>query len=266
MDDSKTIGEVLSEIAANPEVDFRHAHCEQHGDYESQRYTLFAGGREHWTKCPTCSDEQAAAERAREQQREAAQQAQRYQDRLDRAGIPQRFRSRTFDAFVADTEPKQRALAIARLYANEFDQRYDQGANLIFSGQPGTGKSHLGLAIAQRVMERYSAIYVTARELVMRLRATWRDDSPVSEIEMQRTFSRCGLLVIDEIGVQFGTDAERTQLFGVIDERYREELPSILLTNLDVDGFKQFVGQRAYDRLRECGMWVAFDWESYRGK
>ena len=83
---------------------------------------------------------------------------------------------------------------------------------------------------------------------------------------MQQVFTHTHLLIIDEVGVQFGTEAERTQLFGIIDERYREQRPSILLTNLGLDDSKSFIGARAYDRLRECGQWVPFDWESYRGR
>jgi DNA replication protein DnaC len=42
--------------------------------------------------------------------------------------------------------------------------------------------------------------------------------------------------------------------------------PTILLTNLDTKGMKAFLGDRSYDRLREGGIWVAFDWESQRGR
>jgi DNA replication protein DnaC len=28
---------------------------------------------------------------------------------------------------------------------------------------------------------------------------------------------------------------------------------------------KEFLGERSFDRLREGGIWVAFDWESHRG-
>lgn len=263
MADFKSAGEIIDTAEKQQE---RTMLCEVHGAFTSRLYRLFDGGREHWTRCQACADTWKARHEERAAALQAENEAAQHEERLARAGIPMRFRSRSLASFVADTEPKRHALTVVTQFAESFHARYNEGANLIFSGSPGTGKSHLALGIAQAILPRWNSIYVTARELVMRLRSTWRDDSPVSEIELQRTFTRTHLLIIDEVGVQFGTEAERTQLFGIIDERYREQKPSILLSNLDIEAFKGFIGQRAYDRLRECGQWIAFDWESYRGR
>lgn len=256
--------QVADELEAQPQV--RSEHCPTHGEFVSRAYTLYDGGRVHWSRCEPCDTERKAAQEAADAARKASEEARRHEERLNRSGIPLRFRSRTLASFVAETEAQRRALGIATEFADQFAHRYAEGANLIFAGLPGTGKSHLALGIAQAIMPRWNSVYVTARELVMRLRATWRSDSAISEGDLQQTFCRTHLLIIDEVGVQFGTEAERTQLFGIIDDRYREQRPSILLTNLDASGFRDFIGARAVDRLKECGEWVAFDWDSYRGK
>ena len=77
-------------------------------------------------------------------------------------------------------------------------------------------------------------------------------------------FSEVPLLVIDEIGVQYGTDGEQTVLFEILDRRYREMMPTILLTNQGAEGLRTFIGDRSFDRLRENSRWVTFDWDSYR--
>jgi DNA replication protein DnaC len=41
-------------------------------------------------------------------------------------------------------------------------------------------------------------------------------------------------------------------------------MPTILLTNQAKLGFKEFIGERSYDRLTETSRWVSFDWASYR--
>lgn len=268
MNDMRSLGDVMRELADDIEAppQERREHCPKHGEFASRAYTLYEGGRLHWSRCQPCETERKAAQEAADAARKAAEKARQHEERLNRAGIPQRFRSRTLESFDAKTDGQRKALGIAREFAAEFPQRYSDGANLIFAGLPGTGKSHLALGIAQAIMPQWHSIYVTARELVMRLRATWRQDSYVSEVDLQATFCRTHLLIIDEVGVQFGTEAERTQLFGIIDDRYREQRPTILLTNLDVDGFREFIGARAFDRLKECGEWVAFDWDSYRGR
>jgi len=268
MSDLESIGDLVKRAADELEVEPRERteHCPKHGEFTSRAYTLYGGGRVHWSRCKPCGEERRAEHEATEAARRATEEAKRHADRLDRAGIPQRFRTRTLASFIAESEAQRKALGIATEFAEAFDTRYAEGANLIFAGLPGTGKSHLALGIAQAIMPRWHSVYITARELVMKLRATWRQDSEVSEVEMQQTFCRTHLLIIDEVGVQFGTEAERLQLFGVIDDRYREQRPTILLTNLDAAGFREFIGARAFDRLKECGEWVPFHWDSYRGR
>lgn len=73
-------------------------------------------------------------------------------------------------------------------------------------------------------------------------------------------------MAIDEIGVQYDTDGEKTLIFEVIDRRYREMMPTILLTNQSKTGLKDFLGERAFDRLTENAKWIVFDWPSYRAQ
>jgi DNA replication protein DnaC len=135
---------------------------------------------------------------------------------------------------------------------------------LIFAGKPGTGKSHLAGAILQAVLTP-NVRYVTCMDLIRMVRETWRKDSERSETQVLRYLEGLDLLVVDEVGMQYGTEGEQTILFDVLDRRYREVRPMVLLTNQNRDGFKSFVGDRIYDRLVETSRWVPFDWDSYRG-
>lgn len=88
----------------------------------------------------------------------------------------------------------------------------------------------------------------------------------LTEREVIERFSLPDILIIDEVGHQHGTDFERMILFEVINARYEECRPVILITNLTLDELKQYLDSRAEDRLREGGgRAVVFDWESYRG-
>ena len=41
--------------------------------------------------------------------------------------------------------------------------------------------------------------------------------------------------------------------------------PTILLSNLNIEGLGEYLGERVMDRLREGGgKMIAFDWDSYR--
>jgi DNA replication protein DnaC len=243
----------------------RDATCGEHGAYVSkgQRFNLFAK-REHWTGCPQCVALARAAEQRAEAEKRAEHARKLIAEQLDAIAIPSRFIGRTFDTFEASTPEQTHALAITRDYAANFNALRKQGAGLVLSGQPGTGKSHLAGAILQALLPQHVGLYVTCMDLIRMVRATWRRDSEKTEGEVLTMLGRVALLVIDEIGVQYGTDGEQTVLFDVLDRRYREQRPVVLLTNQGRKGFREFIGDRSYDRLRETSRWVPFEWPSYR--
>jgi len=237
--------------------------CDEHGPYLSAG-VRYMGKREVWTPCPSCEDARLAAERQAEAQRKAEQARQHLQALIGEAAIPARFIGRTLDNFHASTDAQRAALKICREFAENFETHSRRGSTLILSGLPGTGKSHLASAVLQALMPRHCGLYTTCMNVIRAVRGTWRKDSERSETEILNAYADVPLLVLDEIGVQYGTDGEQTILFDVLDRRYREMKPSIFLTNQNQKGFTEFVGERTFDRLRETSTWVAFDWPSFR--
>ena len=74
------------------------------------------------------------------------------------------------------------------------------------------------------------------------------------------------LLILDEVGVQFGSDAEKLILFEIINTRYQDMKPTILISNLTLVELGKYIGERVVDRMREGGGAIlSFDWDSYRG-
>lgn len=237
--------------------------CETHGPYLSSG-TRYMGLREIWTHCPDCVEADLAAKRMAEAKAEAQRKQERMEYLLGQANIPARFVGRGFENYKAVTDGQKSALEIAKSYAEGFDAHYKAGTGLVLSGSPGTGKSHLAGAVLQHIMPNHCGLYTTCMGVIRAVRGTWRKDSERSESEVLAMFTKTPLLVLDEIGVQYGTDGEQTILFDVLDRRYRDMNPTILLTNQSAKGFKEFVGERSFDRLVETSRWVPFDWESYR--
>ena len=233
--------------------------CPTHGGFES--VNIF---RTVWTRCPSCEQDrrerEAAASEAGRLQLEREQMVQR----LGHSAIPKRFIGRSFDSFKVEHEGQAKALEICKQYAEDFDANLKAGRGLVLSGKPGTGKSHLAAAIMQELLMRRSVLYVTCMDVIRMVRETWRRDSSESEREVLQRLARLHLLVIDEVGVQYGTEGEQTILFDVLDMRYREVLPTILMTNQDMTGARKFLGDRTWDRIKETGRWVPFEWDSYR--
>lgn len=244
--------------AFGPTQPDKQAECPAHGAYISRNVM-----RNLWTRCPACQADTAEKER---QQREALERQwaeKRHLEMIAESRIPSRFIGRTFDNFIATTDEQRAALTICRDFAENFAEHSRKGASLILSGKPGTGKSHLTAAILQAHIKR-DVRYTTCMDMIRAVRETWRKDSERTESQVLRYLEDLDLLAIDEVGMQYGTEGEQTILFDVLDRRYREVKPTILITNQDKDGFKQFIGDRTYDRLRETSRWVAFDWPSHR--
>jgi len=239
-------------------------HCETHGEYEAIGYEL--GSRVTWLACPECTRESHAKNVADLANKEALERQRLIEQRLSQAGIPLRFRNKDFASFRTDTDEMERARSVAMEFARNFDAHAKAGTALVFLGKIGTGKSHLALAIASAIMPTYTAMYTSAIDAVRMVRDTWRRNSDKSESQVLRALASVDLLILDEIGVQYGTESEQVTLFDIIDKRYRDQRPVILLTNLTASEMKTFLGDRSYDRLREGGKFVVFNWESQRGK
>lgn len=250
--------------------------CAAHGSYPSTgvRYNIGRMQKEVWTPCPDCEEARLAAERQAEAEKVAAASRQRLEAMLNEAAIPARFAGRTLAAYNAETPEQQRALKVATDFAVNFAERQRRGESLILLGAPGTGKSHLAAAILQAIMPAHCGLYTTCAGLIRAVRNTWRKDADRSEGQVLSILAEVPLLVIDEVGVQYGTDSEQNILFEVLDRRYRDMMPTILLANLklkrekegDPAGLREVLGERVYDRLTETARIVTFEGESYRAR
>jgi DNA replication protein DnaC len=244
-------------------IDPKTITCPEHGDYLATGVRL-RGGRDVWSKCPGCAEKEKAEERAAFLRERNMIENMRRAEVIRESRLPARLAGCNFSNYIAATDQQKHAMQVAMDFANNFEKLSENGETLIFAGLPGTGKGHLAASVMNKLMPDRLPIYTTCMDLIRSVRDTWRKDSRASETDVLYEYERVALLIVDEIGVQYGTDGEQTILFDVVDRRYRQMKPSIFITNQDRAGFTQFLGERAYDRLRQTARWVPFDWESYR--
>lgn len=240
----------------------RTCEVDGHGLYRSM---VFPGGA--WSACPKCEDirikqqmEQEQIERARQNEEYSRKEALRASE------IPPRFAEKYLENFVAHTDGAKKALALATAYANEFEEKMKDGTSLILCGGVGTGKTHLAIGIGRRVLElKKSVLFVSVMNAVRSVKETYSRDSDESERDVLASFIRPALLILDEVGAQFGSDTEKLILFEIINGRYEKMRPTIVVSNLAKEAMGDFLGERVVDRLRENGgRLIAFDWASYR--
>lgn len=242
----------------------RQATCETHGEFESRHYI----GR-IWSRCPACTAELAAQNRQREENEAREQKLREWAHSLQTSCIPERFQDRTLKNFKAETPEQARALDFANAYADDFANVMKTGRCAMFVGLPGTGKTHLAAGIALRLMHRdkCTVLFTTVMRAIRGIKETWTRGSDKTETQAIAALVYPDLLILDEVGVQFGSETEKLMLFDVLNERYEKRKPTLLISNLGIDDVKAFLGERIFDRLREDGgEAVAFDWESYRGR
>lgn len=242
--------------------------CAKHGDFTGRKAFVRLGER-RWDfdpTCPTCDGEAAAAKRREQLEREDRERQVREEARFAALGIPKRFRGCTLDNYeVTEGKEQERALRTVSLYCERFDTRQKVGGGLILLGRPGTGKSHLMCALALQLSSRCQPLYTDVLTIVGAIKGSWSKSAKEDEAAVISRFVAPDLLLIDEIGVQYGTDAERAMLHRIIDLRYQQLKPTIVAGNVNLDGLKAYIGERAVSRLQDNGgVVINFSWSDYR--
>lgn len=240
------------------------ANCPRHGEFESRH--IVYGETDHWTGCPACAEEESQRKQVAELKAHQAEAAQRrLENMLGYACLPPRFAGKTFDTYRAESAQQQKYLAKCQEYARTFPEHYKTGDGLMLLGSPGTGKTHLAVATLNEIIKahRMPGLYTTAARMFRRIKDTY-GSSEETESQAIQAFTKPALLVLDEIGVSFGSDSELNYLFDIMNERYEQCMPTIVVSNVQPAELGQWMGDRVVDRLRECCSLMLFDWESAR--
>ena len=180
--------------------------------------------------------------------------------------LPLKFLERTLSMYRAYSPAQARALLRARRFIDEFVPGAGGQRALLFSGPPGTGKTHLlaamlrELASLKGVRGRYEEFFLLLSDI--------RDgfSRNLSSREWLEPLRQVDVLAIDEIG-KGGKNREWEQ--GILDEiisvRYNAGRPTLLATNYPRPGatwkfaaegevgesLEQRVGPRIFSRLHE---------------
>ena len=237
--------------------------CDKHGEFE--QITNYMLGKEYKSMCPTCEAELLEAER----QEEETAAADKLAAILEGFGIPERFRYCSLDNYRTDTDGQEKAYSSVMKYVTYFDSG-NVSNPLFLCGKYGTGKTHLAIGIIKRLLEKKhirTAYYSTTMRMIRDIRGSYHHTSKQTEQNIIDKYINYDILIIDEVGLQVGTDNEKLLIYEVLNGRYENMKPSILISNLPYKALTDYLGERVIDRLKgKGGILAVFDWESERGK
>jgi DNA replication protein DnaC len=180
--------------------------------------------------------------------------------RIKEAGFPYPKYLRDFDLSFCQSITKKQLNQLSEL--TWIDGLY----NLILSGPPGVGKTHMAIALAYHACEEgYKVSYTTMQSLMQCLRTSEIDRR--SRAKMNR-IHKSNLLVIDEVGYLPITSTEGNLFFQLISE-LQEQTSVIITTNKGFEEWAEFLDDAALatailDRLSYRCDRVQMTGKSYR--
>lgn len=249
--DSKNL-KAVNTILGKLEIRQVKMNCILHGEYLANQ-VLLGGKLKEISECPECF-KLKQAQKAIEEEKAMQEKAQKSRmERIKETRMPLEYQTKDFSTFFQDTESQREAFNMAERFVNGWEKAKAGGYGLLFLGGCGTGKTHLACAIMLELMERYLFVYpryYKVSEIFSAVRSTYQTGVITNEEEMLKFFSSIQLLVIDEVGIQKGSEAEKRILFSILDNRVTSNKPTILMSNLGPKALAELLGDRLYDRVR----------------
>ena len=197
------------------------------------------------------------------EERQAAEERRRHLDaveELKRGG----FTDQTMGEWTFENDNgRNPQTATARFYADHWEEMKADKIGYLFWGSVGTGKSYLAGCIANALMEKEIPVRMTNFALILNdLAASFEGRN-----EYISRLCRYPLLIIDDFGMERGTEYGLEQVYNVIDSRYRSGKPLIVTTNLTLQELQNppdTAHARIYDRLIEMCAPVCCTGENFR--
>lgn len=228
-------------------------YCQKHGEYEDGY-------------CPECSREIELRKNDLLKKAKEIERKKRIGKAIKNSGISPRFITCSLDNYIVNSEAQKKALDESRNFVTNIDQLQKTGSAMFYCGSYGTGKTHLAIAILLELIksEKLTGMYTTTMRMIRDIRSSYRDRE-LSEQDQIDKYVNLPLLIIDEVGVQMGTDAEKLLIYEVVNGRYENFRPTILISNLSFKDMTKYLGARSIDRLKsKQGSMVVMSWESWR--
>ena len=157
-------------------------------------------------------------------------------DILRKSGISEEFRNKNFENFKTINDSQSiNAYNKAREYSNNFHIIKNNTQNsIMFMGQPGSGKTHLSLSIANVLMDNgVGVVYMGYRDVITQIKQNIMDEVYYNKV-MNR-YKNAKVLLIDDLFKGSISKSDINIMFELINHRYFNKLPVIVSTELSIE-------------------------------
>lgn len=145
----------------------------------------------------------------------------------------------------ANFQPRAGTESVLR-FAEEFADGKAKWVFLLIYGGVGNGKTHLCNAIAKTVLGRGLDVYLaTTTKVLSKLRIAMDDHSTD---DLLNKLKDVFVLILDDWGVEYGSEWEKATLEDLLTSRYALAMPTVVTSNLDISQLPPRVRSRFEDK------------------
>ena len=151
--------------------------------------------------------------------------------------------------FSDDDGSNPKLINICKKFVDRWPEMFENGMGLLLYGGVGGGKTFLAGCVCNALLEKQVKVCATSFPRVLNVLQNSMDRQKALD-----RLARYQCILLDDFGVERGTEYAQEQLFAVVDARYREKRPTIITTNLslhDLENPQNLSYSRIFDRLLE---------------
>ncbi|MFG6393830.1 MAG: ATP-binding protein [Lachnospiraceae bacterium] len=183
----------------------------------------------------------------------------RAKELMEKSGLSKEFLKKSFNSFDTKKEPvlvnvKNKAVNYVK---NFKETRHCRHNSIMFCGQPGSGKTHLGTAICSSLITMgIPVIYMPYRNAMTKIKQHILDETVYSS-ELGR-YMDAPVLYIDDLLKGKLSETDVNVMYELVNHRYMNNLPLIISTEKDLEGLLVFDESTGSRLIEMCGENIAY--------